>query len=320
MAPSLEISIPTTSISPTSPPYTIYHIALRLLFLSFTVAKRYSDFTLFHINLVKQTNVALPIPLPSKSWFSNTVSNASLLKDRHQDLEAYLRAINKADDSRWRNSPAWRDFLNLTSATTARSIGNGPTTSARLHAAITEPGNSAGSHALITDHTVWLDCYCNINSDLHDARLHLTRRDQEATLQKQHESSSKAKISLVRAGSELRRRKDLVIDAWKDKDGLEGFLNAVAANSRVDKAVASIQDKEALIGGAGRKASREGRQTMEDQAQSGPMRIVNQQTKLGIAINAELEIQNKLQELTDEDADRLQKKVDIGKKRFGKIS
>jgi regulator of vacuolar morphogenesis len=123
----------------------------------------------------------------------------------------------------------------------------------------------------------------------------------------------------------LRRRKDLVINARKDKDRLEGFLNAVAANSCVDKVVASIQDKEALIGDAGRKASWEGvlgkkteptreldnqgvlqlqRQTMEDQAQSGPMRTVNQQKKLGITLNAELEIQKKLLKLTDEDADR----------------
>ncbi|KAL5366025.1 hypothetical protein BJX96DRAFT_169579 [Aspergillus floccosus] len=386
-----EISIPTTSISPTSPPYTVYHITVRLPLRSFTVAKRYSDFAAFHTNLVKQTNATPPTPLPSKSWFSNTVSNASLREDRRQGLEAYLRAVNEAEDSRWRNSPAWRAFLNLPSAATASSNGNGSTTSARLHAAISEPGNPAGSHAPITDPTLWLDCYRDMKSHLHDARLHLTRRDQETTPQKQHESSAKAKSSLVRAGSlitaleeglkhlgesnssrtqspsaagrngdtrrgawamnggsslgegELRRRKDLVINARKEKDGLEDLLNAMAAKSRVDKAVASIQDKEALIGGAGRKAARgrvlgketertreldnQGvlqlqRQTMEEQDQSVEelMKIVNRQKELGIAINAELEIQNQLLKLTDEDADRLQKKVDIGKKRIGKIS
>ncbi|KAL4892991.1 hypothetical protein BDV59DRAFT_193496 [Aspergillus ambiguus] len=373
-------------ISPTSPPYTVYNITLRLPLRSFTVAKRYSDFASFHATLTNQTNAAPPVPLPSKSWFSNTVSNASLREERRQGLEAYLRAINDAGDSRWRNSPAWRAFLNLPSAATASANGNGSTISARLHAAITEPGNPAGTHSPITDPTLWLDCYRDMKSHLHDARLHLTRRDQETTPQKQHESSAKAKSSLVRAGSlisalddglkhlgdssngrtqspsaagrngdgrrggsslgegELRRRKDLVINARKEKDGLEDLLNAMAAKSRVDKAVASIQDKEALVGGAGRKSARSGRvlgketertreldnqgvlqlqrQTMEEQDQSVEelMKIVNRQKELGIAINAELEIQNELLKLTDEDADRLQKKVDIGKKRIGKIS
>lgn len=202
MAPSIEISIPT-SISPTSPPYTVYHIALRLPLLSFTVAKRYSDFASFHTNLVKQTNAAPPIPLPSKSWFSNTVSNASLREDRRQGLEAYLRTINEADDSRWRSSPAWRDFLStLPALQPPAPTARDPRSPPPLHAAITEPGNPAGSRALITGYTVCLDCYCNMNLHLNDARLHLTRRDEEATLQKQHESSARRR-RLALCGQEV---------------------------------------------------------------------------------------------------------------------
>ncbi|PLB45704.1 putative SNARE complex subunit [Aspergillus steynii IBT 23096] len=372
MAPTLEISIPNTSISPTSPPYTLYNITLRLPLRSFTVSKRYSDFTTFHTTLTNQTNAAPPAPLPAKSWFSNTVKNASLREDRRIALETYLRAINDSDDSRWRTSPAWRAFLNLpTAATTGGNNNNGPgggksMTSARLHAAITEPGAAGG--AAITDPTLWLDCYRDMKGHLHDARLHLTRRDQETTPQKQHESSARAKSSLVRAGSlivaleeglknlgssaegglgdgEVRRRKDLLVNARKERDGLEDLLNAMAAKSRVDHAVASIQDKEALVGGsAGKKPARSGRvlgketertreldnqgvlqlqkQTMEDQDLSIEelRKIVNRQKELGVSINAELEYQNELLKLADEDADRLQRKVEIGKKRIGKIS
>ncbi|KAH8423298.1 Qc-SNARE protein [Aspergillus melleus] len=391
MAPTLEISIPNTSISPTSPPYTLYNITLRLPLRSFTVSKRYSDFTTFHTTLTNQTNAPPPAPLPSKSWFSNTVKNASLREDRRIALETYLRAINDADDSRWRNSPAWRAFLNLPTAATTGGKNNGGTgpsmTSARLHAAITEPGSSGGAGgAAITDPTLWLDCYRDMKGHLHDARLHLTRRDQETTPQKQHESSARAKSSLVRAGSlivaleeglknlgdgpegpvgggdggkagrkvamggsglgegELRRRKDLLINARKERDGLEDLLNAMAAKSRVDHAVASIQDKEALVGSAGKKPARSGRvlgketertreldnngvlqlqkQTMKEQDLDIEelRKIVNRQKELGISINAELEYQNELLKLADEDADRLQGKIDIGKKRIGKIS
>lgn len=60
MPPTLEISIPTTSASATSPPYTLYNITLRLPLRSFTLSKRYSDFLSFHTNLISQTTVPPP--------------------------------------------------------------------------------------------------------------------------------------------------------------------------------------------------------------------------------------------------------------------
>ncbi|KAL4991055.1 hypothetical protein BDW68DRAFT_185281 [Aspergillus falconensis] len=385
MAPPLEISIPTTTTSTTSPPFTIYNITLRLPLRSFSLSKRYSDFLAFNTTLISQTNSAPPLPLPPKSWFSNTVTNTDLRESRRQGLESYLRAINEAPDSRWRSSPAWRAFLNLPSlGSTNTSSENITVSSARLHAAATGPGLLNGEP--ISDPTLWLDCHRDLKSQLHDARLYLTRRDQETAPQRQHESSARAKSSLVRAGSlitaledglkriadagnsngntngrytsssslgegEIRRRKDLLINARKEKDGLEDLLNAMAAKSRLDKAVASIKDKEALTGGAdgarggcGRKPTRSGRvlgketertreldnqgvlqlqrDTMQQQDMSVEelLKIVRRQKELGIQINEELEVQNEMLRMVDEDATRLQQKVDIGKKRLGKIS
>lgn len=207
-----------------------------------------------------------------------------------------------------------------------------------------------------------------MKAHLQDARLHLTRRDQETTPQKQHESSAAAKSSLVRAGSliaaleeglrnlgdygrnggdgngnggrggqgdgillgegELRRRKDLLVNARKEKDGLEDLLNAMAAKGRIDNAVASMEDKEALVGSASRKPARSGRvlgketertreldnkgvlqlqrETMEDQDMGLEelRKIVARQRELGVAINGELQVQNDLLRLADEDVDR----------------
>ncbi|CAG7917580.1 unnamed protein product [Penicillium olsonii] len=373
MAPSVEISIPNTTLSHTSPPHTVYHITLRLPLRSFTVPKRYSDFSTFHNTLISQTNAPPPAPLPSKTWFANTVSNERLREDRRDGLEQYLRAINESDDGRWRGSPAWRAFLNLPTAVT--TTGSGSTnTSSRLHAAITDP---ASTNAPITDPTLWLDCYRDMKSHLHDARLQLSRRDQETTPQKQHESSAQAKKSLVRAGTiittlddglknigasnsassigggEIRRRKDLLINARKEKDGLEDLLHAMATKSRLDHAVASVQDKEALmnVGNAGDGASsgrrapaRSGRvlgketertreldndgvlqlqrQMMQSQDQNVDelMKIIIRQKELGTQINEELEVQNELLKLADEETDILKGKLDVGKKRIGKIS
>ncbi|KAJ0416766.1 hypothetical protein BJY00DRAFT_303852 [Aspergillus carlsbadensis] len=377
MAPPLEISIPTTTTSTTSPPHTIYNITLRLPLRSFAISKRYSDFTAFHSELTSQTNTPPPAPLPPKSWFSNTVSNTTLRESRREGLESYLLAINESDDPRWRNSPAWRAFLNLPSLGPAhvKSVASSETASADGN------GHGNGNGEPIRDPTLWLDCYRDLKSHLHDARLHLTRRDQETTLQKQHESSARAKSSLVRVGTlitaldeglknssgnsrnngeysstslgegELRRRRDLLINARKEKDGLEDLLNTMAAKGRIDNAVASIKDKEALLGpsgvggGAGRKpAARSGRilgketdktreldnqgvlqlqqDTMREQELSAGelLKIVRRQKELGIRINEELEIQNEMLRMVDEDTTRVEQKMDIAKKRVGKIS
>jgi regulator of vacuolar morphogenesis len=202
---------------------------------------------------------------------------------------------------------------------------------------------------------------------LHDARLQLSRRDQETTPQKQHESSSQAKSRLVRAqamittldeglknlgrgdtssgsqassalgGGEIRRRKDLLINARKEKDGLEDLLHAMATKSRLDQAVASIQDKEALLNTgnvtadgtgsgrrtparAGRVLGKETEQTREldndgvlqlqrqmmqsqDQNVDELMKIIIRQRELGTQINEELEVQNDLLKLADEETD-----------------
>ncbi|RJE21203.1 SNARE complex subunit Vam7 [Aspergillus sclerotialis] len=360
------------------------------------ISKRYSDFVSLHSALISQTAAPPPAPLPRKAWFSSTTSNAALRENRRIGLETYLRAINEDEDKRWRNSSAWRAFLNLPSSSSSSGPGSARFTESGVGIGkgggrMFVDGDSAGDKA-ITDPTVWLDSYRDMKAHLHDARLHLTRRDQETTPQRQHESSAMAKSSLVRAGNgisaleaglkemtggsngggradgdgetgsissrskggggsglgegEIRRRKDLLVNARKEKDGLEDLLNAMTAKRRLDSAVASIQDKEALVGGGNRKASgaragrvlgketertreldNEGvlqlqRQTMEEQDLSVDelRKIVARQKELGIAINAELEIQNELLKLTDEDADRLQRKVDIGKKRVDKIS
>jgi regulator of vacuolar morphogenesis len=166
---------------------------------------------------------------------------------------------------------------------------------------------------------------------------------------------------------EVRRRKDLLINARKEKDGLEDLLNAMAAKSRVDNVVASVQDKEALVGSASRKPARSGRvlgketertreldnqgvlqlqrQTMDEQDQSVEelLKIIRRQKELGIAINEEVEVQNALLSMANEDAERyvidlvfvlflvglfhltdvfgrVHRKIEIGKKRIGKIS
>ncbi|WEW60563.1 hypothetical protein PRK78_006050 [Emydomyces testavorans] len=351
-------------MSNTSKPYTIYNVAIRLPLRSFSIQKRYSDFTSLHSSLIEQTTLPPPAPLPPKSWISKTTTNPTLLEERRQGLETYLRAINESEDPQWRDSSAWRTFLNLPSA----ALSHTPSRASSLHAAITGPGA-----APITDPITWLDCHRDVKAHLHDARLHLTRRDQASTPQKQHECSAQAKSSLVKVGTmiaaldeglknlgdasgwggaklgegERRRRKDLLASAQKEKEGLENLLNAMAAKSKLDSAVATIQDKQALMGSSGggqgkpkvggrilgketeqtRPLENEGvlqlqKQIMEDQdvGVEELRKIVARQKELGIAINNELEVQNAMLNIVDEDVERVGRKIQIGRKRADKIS
>lgn len=357
MPPQVEIAIPTTTVSGTAKPYTIYNITLRLPLRSFTVQKRYSDFVVLHKLLAEQAGAAPPTPLPSKSWFARTVSSPALTEERRRNLETYLRSINEADDPAWRKTTAWRTFLDLPSPVGNQGAGKADT----LHAARSGPG---GAGAPITDPIVWLDCHRQLKAQLHDARLSLTTRDQASTPQKQHEAGVAAKSSLIKAGTlvaaleegldniqksntqklgegEVRRRKDLITAAKKDREGLENLLHAMAQKEKLDTTVASMQDKQHLIGPkpkpGGRILGRETAETREldnegvlqlqkqkiaeqDQDVEELRKIVQRQKELGVAINQELQVQNEMLRRVDEDVDRVEGKITIAKKRVGKIS
>ncbi len=143
---------------------------------------------------------------------------------------------------------------------------------------------------------------------------------------------------------ELRRRRDLLASAKRERDGLETLLSAMAAKSAVDKTVADKADSAALLGGpakpvaaAGRVLGKESertraldnhgvlqlqRQMMEEQDDDVMVlaRAVARQKELGEQIQEELVVQNEMLGMLDEDVTRVQGKMDVARKRIGKIS
>lgn len=361
MTSSVELSIPNTSIiSNTSKPYTVYNVSLRLPLRSYTLQKRFSDFLALHNTLSSEAHIPPPAPLPSKSWFTRTVSNPELTEQRRQGLEGYLHAINGSGDSRWRSCNAWRDFLNLPSNTISKSgLANG------LHGSL----NGAGSGTPTTDPVVWLDQYRELKMQLHDARLALTRRDQATSTHDQHENGAAAKKSLVKSATmiaaldqglkslgsdswgndklgegELGRRRDLVANARREREGLDNLLNTMIAKSKVDETVAGAheKDKKKLFGSidskpTGRVLGKETdrtraldnqgvvqlqKQMMQEQDEDVMVlaRAVARQKELSLQINEELMVQQEMLDGLDEDVDRVQAKMDVAKKRIKKIS
>ncbi|KAI9717820.1 MAG: hypothetical protein M1812_004549 [Candelaria pacifica] len=277
-----ELSIPHTQTSTTTPPYTIYNISIRLPLRSYILQKRYSDFLALHKLLTTQStnNTSPPFPLPSKSWFSRTISNPTLTEARRKGLETYLRKVNEARDQRWRNTDAWRRFLNLPIAATTTTGGMGEGTTAALQARLV-----ADATATLSDPTVWLDTHRELKGMLRDARAWLTRRDQATTALEQRDAAAQAKRFLVKASTaiakldkglkggagdedwgterlgegEKLRRKDLVASARVERDGLEALLVAVAAKSNGAEngaAMATKQDKAVLIGNGSARSGR----------------------------------------------------------------
>ncbi|KAF2139558.1 uncharacterized protein K452DRAFT_232144 [Aplosporella prunicola CBS 121167] len=249
----LDISIPTTSVSSSAKPFTIYTVSIRQPLRTTTINKRYSDFEALHTALTSSVNEPPPASLPGKHWFSSTVNNPTLTEHRRRELEAYLTAIETDSDARWRHTSAWRSFLDLGATQRGSSSGT------------KEPGRGGLG---IKDAGAWLTVHQDLKSQLHQARLALTRREQAQTAQAQHEAGATAKKFLVLAGTlivaleeglktlgggsnddftgeklgdgELRRRRDLITGARKEKEGLEGILNAMAVKTAVGASTSSL--------------------------------------------------------------------------------
>ena len=140
---------------------------------------------------------------------------------------------------------------------------------------------------------------------------------------------------------ELRRRRDLLSSAKREKEGLENLLSAMVAKSAIDKTVADKSDSTSLLGppkpASGRVLGKESdktraldnqgvlqlqKQMMQEQDEDVMVlaRAVARQKELGVQIQEELAVQNEMLGMLDEDVTRVQGKMDVARKRIGKIS
>ncbi|TKX18754.1 PX domain-containing protein 4 [Elsinoe australis] len=380
MPPPLQISIPSTHTAPNPKPHTVYNITLTLPLRSHILQKRYSDFTDLHTSLTSETKTAPPLSLPPKSWLRSTTSSPALTEDRRKGLESYLRAILDSDDGRWRQSKAWRDFLELPKGLTASSSSRSTGAAAGSDWGDTS-SSSAGGEKL--DANAWLGVHRDIKTQIHNARLGLRKREAAATTTEQHAAAVEVKGQLVKAATgiarcegalkglgageggwsgglgegEIRRRRDLLVAARKEVEGLETQLRSLAVKSlgpggEMGSAVASQADKKGLWEGtsAGSGSARPGVKTgrvlggpaketertreldnkqvlqlqkdvMEEQEQDVLEigKAVSRMKEMGILINEELVVQNQMLGLVEADVDRVQSKLDVGKKRMAKI-
>ncbi|KAK6063043.1 PX domain-containing protein [Seiridium cupressi] len=365
MAPPAEISIPSTSLH--TPPdnskqYTLYNITLRLPLRTFVVQKRYSDFSTLHQNLQSAVGSPPPAPLPGKSWFKSTVKSPELTEDRRRGLEYYLRAIAESPDRRWRETSAWRQFMQLPGI---NSAGNSAA-SVRAGAGFGIPNKDAANAAAAQDPGTWLDLHKELKGELQEARRCLARREGATDNSTALEAGAAAKRAIVKAGGllialgdglraiqdskrlgdgEVRRRKDLLAAAKVDREDLDKLANTIAAAAKAGSGsgMPSASDKAALLGHGHRPGGRvlgaplpETERTREldnqgvvqlqqqmmkeqDQDVESLAKIIRRQREMALEINREVAEQTEMLDQLDNDADRLQVKTDIAKKRVKNI-
>ncbi|KAK6510330.1 hypothetical protein TWF506_009448 [Arthrobotrys conoides] len=268
-----ELSIASYGTEAIPKPHTIYNISIRLPLRSFSLKKRYSDFDELHKSLISSVGIPPPIPLPPKSYLKSTVSNNEFAEERRQSLEEYIHAIQNDNDSRWRESPPWRQFLNLPSSTSNYESSS---------TSITSHLSSISNHTL-TDPVLWLDAHRELKTFLQDARSEISRRDQATSVADQHDASAAAKKVLVKISGlldnlerglasqdratgnnilgdgEVRRRKDLLASGMKERNALEALANSLSANKLQSGNKNSLEvmvTKDALATAAGNMRGR----------------------------------------------------------------
>ncbi|KAK3898968.1 Phox homologous domain-containing protein [Staphylotrichum tortipilum] len=358
MPPPLELSIPTTSLH-TPPdgtkPYTLYNITLRLPLRSFVVQKRYSDFAALHESLTSLIGSPPPEPLPAKSWFRSTVSSPELTEERRAGLERYLRAVAEPPDRRWRDTPAWRAFLNLPSQSGASVSG------LSVEGRIPAIGLRDANLAAASDPATWVDLNKEMKRELNLARAALERKERAPDAAEQADAEGQARKALVKAGSllgpleeglgvmreagrmaagEYNRRRGLMGAAKEEKSLLDQWASRAARRGSEDRGkllsspTPQQQQRTAarrVLGGPAqplpetdetRELDNEGvlarqRLTMEEQdARVGVLgSVVDRLNRLGADIYTEVETHNEMLDEANRATDSLQRKLGVGNRR-----
>lgn len=357
---TLKIPSAEVTTDPQGKQYTAYHVTLQTPLRTQVLRKRYSEFTALDAALKSTAGQAPPASLPPKAWpWQRTVNNPELTEQRRKGLEAYLLAIENDANSVWRNSAPYRTFLGFSSTTNE----------SRKRSVIEEEALGAKTNPGMTS-SQWLDLHTELKGHIQSARLALAKRDQAQSVTLQHESSAQAKKWLVKAQTliarldqglkglaegkngqerlgdgEIRRRKDMLSGARKERLALEGVLNSpFATRSQAARSpspeAASLKSAPGAFPTSGRRVlggpAKETERTREldnagvlqlqqqimqeqDLDVSDLSAVVRRMKEMGVAINEELVDQGQLLDVLDQDVDRVDGKISIAKKKIRKI-
>jgi len=261
-------------------PHIVFRIDIQAHVRSWQMWRRYSEFADLHTELTKSVGAPPPSPLPPKHAFAmlRSPKNEAFLEERRAGLEAYLRAIVSAKDSRWLDTFALHDFLGI-------PIGN-------KHAAATANDfSSGGDGSQQYTSSSWLDEHMDLQARVRDIRADVNRRDafsERGDVGGAHGTNVQAKKKLagvltrvgvlvaglealgVQSGmseGELQRRTDMVGRLQDDCEKLAKMLTVALSrgagaggggtlgSSARNLTLTAGSDRAALLGGGGEAAA-----------------------------------------------------------------
>ncbi|KAI9319658.1 Phox homologous domain-containing protein [Dichotomocladium elegans] len=343
------IFVPSTETRPLPKPHTEYEVEVYAPVRKWSVWKRYSDFVKLHEHLTTTfAGHPPPMELPAKRIFPPTFSDPNKVDDRRRHLEEYLRAILSNRDDRWRNTEAWKTFLEIPGA-----------------------DNSNRGHPTFTSES-WLDEYTDMTNQARDIRSLINRRATHIArneISASHNCTVQAKKVLLSLGGrisaletglqqgllvaegERRRRQDMVDRLKEEKDALTKLVNLGRleqhqslmdpprnTSESSDKNIPTIRIGPGRAFGtfAAAQQSRETETTRgrdnegllqyqqevmnEQDAQIEQFSdLLARQKQLGLAIGDELDAQNQLLDELDANVDRTALKLKFADKKLGTI-
>lgn len=340
--------------------HVVYNIEVQASVRTWLMWRRYSEFDDLNTELIKSAGEAPPLELPPKHSFTmfRSKENPKVLQERIEGLEAYLRAIIASKDDRWREEPAFKEFLGVPISRRDGVDGG----------ALTEFTTAS-----------WLDEYMDLQNHIRDIRADVNKRDaliERGDSSTAHSTNVQAKKKLAQAlnrlgtltsglavlasgglsEGEVRRRTDMVARLQDDCEKLSKMTVAVRTTGTralttsipSNKVMASEVDRKALFGqqsqssrpfarvfgGASPAEETEETRPLDDQGllQLQQTRVEEQDEQLnklsmiltrhrqlGLAINQEIAEQNELLDGLTEDVDRTGAKLASAKKQLNRI-
>ncbi|KAG4302544.1 hypothetical protein PCANB_001111 [Pneumocystis canis] len=338
---TIHLSIPSVDTAFDPKPHTIYLLQVQLAIRFYVLKKRYSEFHMLHEQLLQVTGRSPPVALPPKHCLLNILSKPSLIEERRKKLEAYVIAIQCNEDSCWRSSPPWRQFLKFPVYHISRHTG------------------------LMTDSTIspldqsWIRIFHETKSLLQEAKRRVSKQkcSEGSALSQTAWTTSTKSFCMIRTAlerlsqdldnidtqvaigeRELWRRKDLLDEMKREYDFLE---HITYVNDQIKQNILletqSWQDHSAQMGRHKTNKTLETEKTRElnsmglvclqknilveqDEQLNSFLPILKKQKEMVAAIAEELDIQNDMLDELDENVQKTDTKLRSARKKCDQLN
>ncbi|KAI8921865.1 Phox homologous domain-containing protein [Powellomyces hirtus] len=353
--PVTSVQVPSLTHETAPHPHITYTIQLKGPFRSWTVHKRYSEFTALHKDLQNELGSEPTMQLPPKhfSLFGHsTLTDPVKIEERRRGLESYLRGILYSGDTKWRRSHAWLKFLGIAEPP-SKGSGN----------------EKAALSPQVFTPAAWMTEFQALKALTRDLRAHITTRDRcnaagdvqgaqsAAVAGKQGLRALEGRLAGLEKGlgddrqvakGELMRRQDLFGALVGEVEGVAKALSSSMLSASSSLAASSVtltpqqsSERKALLGGSPAPSRRFGTATppanpssmepqgllqqqqlmmaTQDDALTTLSSIIRRQKEIGVAIGQELDLQNGLLEEVDSQVDRVQGRLAGTSKKLDKV-